>query len=167
MVEGIFPFTTAAITLGTMIVVLTQLDWQLALVALPVCPPLFLLSRLYRPRMRRQSRHVKKLESSALAVVQETLGALRVVKAFGQEARETERFVRRSTEGVVARLRLALMEGGYGALVGLISALGTAGVLLIGVGHVRQGALSLGQLLMEIGRASCREKCRSRWSPYH
>src|SRR3989441_10365214 len=114
MVEGIFPFTTAAITLGTMIVALTRLDWQLALVALTVCPPLFLLSRLYRPRMRRQSRHVKKLESSALAVVQETLGALRVVKAFGQEARETERFVRRSTEGVVARLRLTLMEAATG-----------------------------------------------------
>ncbi len=151
MVEGVIPFITAAITLGTMIVVMARLDWQIALVALTVCPPLFLLSRLYRPRMRRQSRQVKKLESSALAVVQETLGALRVVKAFGQEARETERFVRRSTEGVVARMRLTLMEGGYGVLVGLISALGTAGVLLIGVGHVRQGALSLGQLLMVLG----------------
>ena len=148
MVEGIIPFITAAITLGTMIAVTARLDWQLALVALTVCPPLFLLSRLYRPRMRRQSRHVKKLESSALAVVQETLGALRVVKAFGQEARETARFVHRSTEGVAARIRLALMEGRYGTLVGLTSALGTAAVLLIGVGHVRQGVLSLGQLLM-------------------
>src|SRR3989442_4475423 len=114
MVEGIIPFITAAITLGTMIVVMTRLDWQLALVALTVCPPLFLLSRLYRPRMRRQSRQVKKLESSALAVVQETLGALRVVKAFGQEARETERFDRRSRKGAAARMRLRLMEGGYG-----------------------------------------------------
>src|SRR5437899_645416 len=151
MVEGIIPFVAAAVTLVMMIAVTLRLDWQLALVALGVSPPLFVLSRLYRPRMRRQSRQVKKLESSALAVVQETLGALRVVKAFGQEARETERFVRRSTEGVVARMRLTLMEGGYGVLVGLISALGTAGVLLIGVGHVRQGALSLGQLLMVLG----------------
>ena len=151
MVEGIIPFVTAAITLGTMIAVTARLDWQLALVALTVCPPLFLLSRLYRPRMRRQSRHVKKLESSAIAVVQETLGALRVVKAFGQEARETERFVHRSAEGVAARIRLALMEGGYGTLVGLTSALGTAAVLLIGVGHVRAGVLSLGQLLLVLG----------------
>src|SRR5881296_4037916 len=151
MVEGIIPFISAAITLGTMIVVTARLDWQLALVALTVCPPLFLLSRLYRPRMRRQSRQVKKLESSALAVVQETLGALRVVKAFGQEARETERFVHRSTEGVAARIRMSLMEGRYGVLVGLTSALGTAAVLFIGVGHVRQGALSLGQLLMVLG----------------
>src|SRR6184192_918071 len=148
MVEGIIPFVAAGITLAMMIVVMMRLDWQLALVALGVSPPLFVLSRLYRPRMRRQSRHVKKLESSALAVVQETLGALRVVKAFGQETRETDRFVRRSTEGVSARIRLALMEGRFGVLVGLTSALGTAAVLLIGARHVGEGVLTLGQLWM-------------------
>src|SRR5438874_2831544 len=151
MVEGIIPFVAAGITLAMMIVVMTRLDWQLALVALGVSPPLFVLSRLYRPRMRRQSRHVKKLESSALAVVQETLGALRVVKAFGQEARETGRFVHRSQEGVTARIRLAFLEGGYGVLIGLVTALGMAAVLLIGVGHVRSGVLTLGQLLLVLG----------------
>src|SRR5690625_4588760 len=29
------------------------------------------------------------------------------------------------------------------------------------IGHLRGG------LAMEIGRASCRKECRSRWSPYH
>src|SRR5213596_2447410 len=150
MVEGIIPFVAAAVTLVMMIVVTLRLDWQLALVALGVSPPLFVLSRLYRPRMRRQSRHVKKLESSALAVVQETLGALRVVKAFGQESRETDRFVHRSTEGVAARIRLALMEGRYGVLVGLTSVLGTAAVLFIGVRHVVAGVLTTGELWMAL-----------------
>src|SRR6266478_1214394 len=118
MVEGIVPFVAAAVTLAMMIVVTLRLDWQLALVALGVSPPLFMLSRLYRPRMRRQSRQVKKLESSALAVVQETLGALRVVKAFGQESRETDRFVHRSTEGVAARIQsyLASAERAFALL---------------------------------------------------
>src|SRR5881409_2432304 len=150
MVEGIIPFISAVITLGTMIVVTARLDWQLALVALAVSPPLFVLSRLYRPRMRRQHRHIKKLESSALAVVQETLGALRVVKAFGGEQRETDRFAQRSREGVAARIHMALMEGRYGLLVGLTTALGTGVVLLIGVQHVRANLLSLGQLLMAV-----------------
>src|SRR6266702_1245970 len=150
MVEGIIPFVAAAVTLVMMIVVTLRLDWQLALVALGVSPPLFVLSRLYRPRMRRQSRQVKKLESSALAVVQETLGALRVVKAFGAEARETDRFAERSREGVAARIRMALMEGRYGLLVGLTTALGTGAVLLIGVQHVRANVLTLGQLLMAL-----------------
>ncbi|PYO64231.1 MAG: hypothetical protein DMD70_01980, partial [Gemmatimonadetes bacterium] len=150
MVEGIIPFITAAITLGTMIVVTARLDWQLALVALAVSPPLFVLSRLYRPRMRRQQRHIKKLESSALAVVQETLGALRVVKAFGGEQRETDRFAQRSREGVAARIRMALTEGRYGLLVGLTTALGTGAVLFIGVQHVQANILTLGQLLMAV-----------------
>jgi ATP-binding cassette subfamily B protein len=150
MVEGIVPFITAAITLGTMIVVTARLDAQLALVALAVSPPLVLLSRLYRPTMRRQHRHIKKLESSALAVVQETLGALRVVKAFGGEQRQTDRFAQRSREGVAARIRMALMEGRYGLLVGLTTALGTGAVLLIGVQHVRANLLTLGQLLMAV-----------------
>src|SRR5205809_356931 len=150
MVEGIIPFISAAITLGTMIVVTARLDWQLALVALAVSPPLFVLSRLFRPRMRRQHRHIKKLESSALAVVQETLGALRVVKAFGGEQRETDRFAQRSREGVAARIRMALTEGRYGLLVGITTALGTGAVLVIGVQHVRANVLTLGQLLMAL-----------------
>ena len=151
LVDGAIPFVSAAITVITMWIVTANLDRQLAIVALAISPPLFFLSRLYRPRMRRQSRQVKKLESSALAVVQETLGALRVVKAFGQEARETGRFVHRSREGVAARIRLAVLEGGYGLLIGLVTALGMAAVLLIGVGHVRAGTLTLGQLLMVLG----------------
>src|SRR5216117_4084168 len=150
MVEGIIPFISAAITLGTMIVVTARLDWQLALVALAVSPPLFVLSRLFRPRMRRQHRHIKKLESSALAVVQETLGALRVVKAFGGEQRETDRFAQRSREGVAARIRIALTEGRYGLLVGITTALGTGAVLFIGVRHVQANLLTLGQLLMAV-----------------
>lgn len=147
-VDGIIPFVSAVISLITMIAVTARLDWQLALVALTVAPVLFLLSRVFRRRMRSQSRAVKKLESSALQVVQEILGALRVVKAFGQERRETERFAGRAREGLAARLRLALIEGRFGLAVGLTTATGTAAVLYLGVGHVRSGVLTLGELLM-------------------
>src|SRR5256886_5871379 len=102
---------SAAITVVTMCVVTAQLDRQLALVALTICPPLFFLSRVYRPRMRRQSRRVKKLESTALAVVQEALGALRVVKAFGQEAHETARFVHPSREAMTELVGICLLPG--------------------------------------------------------
>ena len=55
-----------------------------------------------------------------------------------------------SNEGMSARLRLALLEGRYGMLVGLTATLGTAAVLLIGVRHVQEGVLTLGQLLMAL-----------------
>src|SRR3989475_5548358 len=131
-----------------MIVVTARLDWPLALVALSVCPPLLILSRIYRWRMRKQSQHVKKLEAATLAVVHETLGALRVVKAFGQEARETDRFVRRAREGMAGRIHLALLEGRFGVLVGLTAALGTATAFLIRVRHGHARFLPLVQLLL-------------------
>src|SRR2546430_11993830 len=150
MVEGIIPFITAAITLGTMIVVTARLDWQLALVALAVSPPLFVLSRLYRPRMRRQHRHIKKLESSALAVVQETLGALRVVNAFGREQRETDPVAQPSREGVAGRNPQTLPERRHGRLGGGPTSALAGAVLFIGVRHVQANLLTLGQLLMAV-----------------
>jgi ATP-binding cassette subfamily B protein len=147
-VDGIIPFVTAGCTLAGMIYLIVRIDWQLALVALAVAPVLFLISWAYRPRLRNQARAVKTLESSALSVVQEVLTTLRIVKAFGQEGREQERLVRRSREGMSARLRLLVVEGGFGLLVSLATALGTAAVLFIGTRNVKAGVLTLGDLLL-------------------
>src|SRR5438132_488034 len=148
LIDGVIPFISATVTLVGMIYVMTRIDWQLALVALAISPGLVVTGRIFRRRLRRHSREAKKLESSTMSIVQEVLGALRVVKAFGQEAREEERFIRRSTEGVKVRLRLASLEGSFNVLVGLASAAGMAAVLLIGVRHVGAGVLTLGELLM-------------------
>ncbi|HSR34435.1 MAG TPA: ABC transporter ATP-binding protein [Anaerolineae bacterium] len=147
-IDGIIPFITATITLVSMLYITFRLDWQLALVALAVSPVLFFVVRIYRLRLRRQSRQLKKYESATLSVVQEVLTAVRVVKAFGQEDREQERFVRRSNEGLQARIRVSLAEGGLGLLLGLTTAIGTAMVLFIGVRNVQAGTLTLGELLL-------------------
>jgi ATP-binding cassette, subfamily B, bacterial len=101
--------------------------------------------------MRVQSHEVKRLESSALGVVSEALGAARVVKAFSQEDREEGRFVEHSQRSMNAKLRLALSEGGFGVAVAGITACGTALVLLIGAFEVRRGDLTLGELLLVTG----------------
>src|SRR5213596_2218382 len=148
LIDSVIPFISATVTLVGMIYVMTRIDWQLALIALAISPGLVVTGRIFRRRLRRHSREAKKLESSTMSIVQEVLGALRVVKAFGQEAREEERFIRRSMEGMKVRLRLASLEGSFNVLVGLATAAGMAAVLLIGVRHVGAGVLTLGELLM-------------------
>ena len=103
LIDGALPLVTAVLTLCLMLVVTLWLDWELGLVALTVVPVLLFVSGRYKRRLRQQSREVKKLESDALAVVQEVLTVLRVVKAFGQEDREQDRFLRHSREGMRAR----------------------------------------------------------------
>ena len=147
-VDGFIPLATAGITLVAMIIVTARMDWQLALVALAISPILVGLIRVYRQRLRNQSREVRRLETSALSVVQEVLTAIRVVRAFGQESREEKRFVDQSTDGMRARLRLALGEGGFGLVVNMTTSIGTATILFIGVLHVQSGVLTLGDLLL-------------------
>jgi ATP-binding cassette subfamily B protein len=149
-IDGLIPCATSGFTLVAMLYVTMRIDWRLASVALAVAPVLFHWSNTYRPRLRRQSREVKRLESSAMSVVQEVLSVVRVVKAFGREDYEQDRYLRRSTEGVRAKMSLALVEGTYGLLVGLTTALGTAAVLWIGVQHVQTGLLTVGDLLLVI-----------------
>jgi ATP-binding cassette subfamily B protein len=151
LIDDVLPLVGAALTVALMFSVTLWLDWQLGLVAAVVAPVLLFLSGRYKRRLRQQSREVKRLESGALAVVQEVLSALRVVKAFGQEDRERDRFLRHAREGMHARLRLLLAEGGYGMAVRMTTALGTAAVLFLGVAHVQSGALTLGGLVLVLG----------------
>ncbi|UCG22973.1 MAG: ATP-binding cassette domain-containing protein [Chloroflexota bacterium] len=150
-IDGVTPFVSATVTLAAMLIVMFRLDWQLALVALLISPILFFIARLYRRRLRQQSRQVRRVESSALSVVQEVLASLRVVMAFGQEDREQQRFEQQSSMGMGARLRYTLSEGTVGLLLAMTIALGTAIVLYLGVRHVFIGIITLGQLLLIMG----------------
>ena len=151
IVESVFPSITAGFSLAVTLLVTARIDWQLALGALAITPLLYFMNQHYRKRLRASWHDVKKLETSALSVIQEVLGALRVVKAFGQEAREHERFRRRSDEGRWARLRLTMAEGAFSLRVSVLIAVGTAVVLYVGVRHVQTGVITLGELLMVMG----------------
>ena len=147
-VGGMIPLLTSAITLAALIGVTAGIDGELALVGLAITPSLYLLTRLSRRRLRQRWSQLKDDESLALGVVQEALTALRVVKAFGREEHEGDRFVRRSTATLRGHVALARIEGGFDLLVGLTLASGTAAALYLGVRHVQSGALSLGELFV-------------------
>ena len=149
-IHGAIPLLTSAITLLSMLYVTACLDWQLALVAMSIIPFLMAIPKIYDYRMRGQYTSVKELESSSLGIVHEVLTALRVVKAFGREDHEQERFVAQSTAGMGARIRLAFAESAFGLLSNVITAIGTALVLYIGVRSVLVSRLTLGELLMVI-----------------
>jgi len=149
-IHGAIPLLTSAITLLSMLYVTACLDWQLALVAMSIIPFLMAIPKIYDCRMRGQYTNVKELESSSLGIVHEVLTALRVVKAFGREDHEQERFVAQSTAGMGARIRLAFAESAFGLLSNVMTAIGTALVLYIGVRSVLVSRLTLGELFMVI-----------------
>jgi ATP-binding cassette subfamily B protein len=147
-IQGLIPLASAVATLVGLIYVTLRVDVSLALVALTITPVLFLLTFASSWLVRRHSLTLKELDSKAMSVIQEVLGCIRVIKAFGQEDREHERFVRRSSKRVSGQIKLALWQAAFNVLIGLTIAGGTASALYIGVQHVRAGILSVGSLLV-------------------
>jgi ATP-binding cassette subfamily B protein len=150
-VAGLIPFFTAIVTVAGMIYVTARIDWQLALVSLAVAPGLFLAMRVYRKRLRAQWHDAKRLESSALSVIQESLEALRVVKAFGGEDRARDRFADSAAASMRAKIGLSFVEGGFGIVVGATIGVGMGTVLFLGTRHVVAGTMTLGELVLVMG----------------
>ena len=148
MIYGVGPFCSAIISLLAMFMVLWLISWKLALVALAVTPLLVLIPRFFKGLGAQRYRQVKEQEADALQVVQEVLTAIRVVKAFGREDDEQERFLHRSRSTVRAKLRLAIAESGLSGSIKLTTALGAAVVLYFCARDILTGSLTAGHLWM-------------------
>ncbi len=147
-IYSVIPLVSSIAMLVAMIVVTASINLQLAFIALGVCPVLFLMARIYNSRMRDKYIDVKEMESGVLNIVQEVMAGVRLVKAFGREEKERNRFVDHSDKTVRARVKLSFAEGMFGLLINLGMALGTAAVLFIGIRNVQTGNLTIGELLM-------------------
>ena len=148
IIQGLIPITTAVVTLFAMIGVTAQIDGTLTLIALAACPVLYLVTKYFRHRLRTRWSDAKAMESRVLGVVQEVLSSLRVVKAFGRESWEVQRFKQRARQGLQAKLVAVTSEGVFSLLIGVTVAAGTAAVLYVGVRHVQAGSLTLGNLVL-------------------
>jgi ATP-binding cassette subfamily B protein len=148
LMNGILPLVNAVLTFAGMIYVTLRIDWQIAAVSLAVAPVLFFLSRKYSQRLRTEWAELRERDSVAMSVIQETLGSVRVVKAFGQEDREHGRFLEHSGKYVRGQMRLSVLQSSFYVFVGMTVAAASAAALFLGARHVRAGALSIGSLLL-------------------
>ncbi|MBU1821882.1 MAG: ABC transporter ATP-binding protein/permease [Bacteroidetes bacterium] len=150
LLNQLSPLLSAFITLVSMIGVMLFINWRFALIALCVIPPLYFLSSVGSRRMRKEWYKVKDAESSAISVIHEVLGSLRVVKAFGQEENESERFSMRSGEAVEGQVRMARLGAFFQFLTGMTLTIGTALFVYMGAYYVQAGQMTLGDLTLVI-----------------
>src|SRR5947207_8150266 len=148
LVHGISPFITSAATIVSMIYILGRMNGLIAIIALAVAPILFVMAEFYRRKVRTRWRELRQVEVASMSVLEETLGAIRVVKAFGQEQRQHRDYMEKARSGIRRHVQLTLYDSSFSALVGMTIACGNAAVLFFGVQQVLAGALTLGQLLI-------------------
>ncbi len=109
----------------------TFLSWQLTLVAMIAGPPAFILIRTFGRIMKRASKRVLESWSKMLAVLEETLTGIRVVKAYTMESSERKRFFRVNRKLLKEQRRIARVDA---ATPPTVEALGiTAGIIAAGI----------------------------------
>ncbi|WP_077002903.1 ABC transporter ATP-binding protein [Variovorax sp. KK3] len=134
------------VTIVFMLVLMVWLDWDFTLIALAAMPLLiFFVFRLKRV-MKTVSREVRARQSDIMAVVQEGLGSVRTIKAFGRQDLEAARMAAASRASTDAALKARKLKSVLSPAVALVVALCTGVVLWKGTALVVAGTMTIGAL---------------------
>jgi len=136
------------LTLTGMLAVMFALNWKFTLVALAATPLLAVAVYRLRTAIKAATHDVRRKQGELVSIVQEGLGAIRLVKAFAQGRYERERLSAKSMENVEAALRARRVRSMLGPIVTVMTAVGTAGVLWFGAGLVLEEAMTAGALVV-------------------
>lgn len=94
-----------SVSLGVYLLLLFQLNWRLASAILLLAPPVAWLTTTFNRRLRRHIDSRQESGAEMLDVAQEALSSQRVVKAFGMEDYESQRFGRAARQQMADQLR--------------------------------------------------------------
>jgi ATP-binding cassette subfamily B protein len=149
VMNGMMPLLSSTITLVSMFWIMLTMDWTLALLALPVCFPLYLTIGWLNRRIHGHATASREAESALYSSTERTIGAVKLVQAYGREDRVIADFRRDSERSLSLTLRLYNTQTVYGWLVDSLLAMGTAGIVYFGTKHVFSGQLKgPGELLV-------------------
>src|SRR5213075_2118821 len=89
----------------------------------------------------------QEIEGRVYNIVEQTFSAIPAVQAFGREELNDQRFKHATRDTLAAALSLTNVQLQFKILIGLATAVGTAGILWVGTQHALRG-LSIGGILL-------------------
>ncbi len=127
-----------------LVVVIFQLDWEMALLAFGVLPFAFLPLIRFGRRIRKISTRGQEATAEMTAFLHETIAGAKIVKAFGMENYEKERFYARSQRLYKFDMREAKIDELTSPLMEFIGGVGMAAAIFYGGYRVLNGNLTPG-----------------------
>ena len=134
------------ITIVFMIGLMFWLDWDFTLIALAITPFLLMAVMHFKKAVKEVTRTVRARQSEVVAVVQEGLGSVRAVKAFGRQDLEIAHLEAASHATVEAALRARQVKSLLSPMVSIVVAICTAIVLWRGTALIVAGTMTAGAL---------------------
>jgi ATP-binding cassette, subfamily B, multidrug efflux pump len=127
--------------------IMVSIDARLTLLSLIPLPFVSISVKFFGSAIHRRFEQIQAQLSDVSAVAQESLSGVRVVRAYGQEAAELERFRRSNEEYVARNRRLIVLQGFFFPSMAFFLGLGALVVLWAGSGEVIRGRITLGQFV--------------------
>ena len=116
------------------------ISWRLALITLVVLPPIVLLMAQIGRRLRKRSARLQERMADITSTLEESIAGMRVVKAFGMEDYERERFFRHTWNYFRTSIRLEVLSAMAGPLVEYLGLIGVVAILWYGGRQVILGS---------------------------
>ncbi|MGJ6124677.1 ABC transporter ATP-binding protein [Mycolicibacterium sp. Y3] len=141
---------TDLLTIFGMLVVMLWLQWDFTLVALAVAPLLLLFVSRIRKAVKAATHEVRRRESDIVAVAEEGLQSIRVVKAFDREDLQERQLALAGQQAVDAALNARRVKSVVSPIVAVVVSACTALVLWRGSALILAGAMTAGTLTVFI-----------------
>jgi len=138
---------STVLTFVVAIVLMVSIDPWLTLVALIPLPFVTVVVKYFGTAIHNRFEKIQEQLSDISAIAQESLAGVRVVRAYGQEAFEIERFRVANAEYVHRNRALIRLQGFYFPSMGLLMGIGALLVLWLGSRRVVAGQMTIGELV--------------------
>ena len=131
-------------TLLAISVLMLVTDWRLALASFAVIPFVYLVSHVFRAKVRDSYRDIRGRIARINAYLQERITGMRIVQLFGRERTEAERFDELNRGHLDANLESITYYALYFPAIEVLTSIALASLIVAGAHRVEVGTLTVG-----------------------
>jgi ATP-binding cassette, subfamily B, bacterial MsbA len=135
------------VTIAALLAILLWSNWKLTLVAFVVIPPIALVVRAFSTRLRVMSREGQRAIGGLAEVLDEAIANQRVVRVFGGQAYESERFEHAGQTVRRFNMKHAVAAAGTVPATQLIVACAIAAIVYFAAGQAFAGSTDVGRFV--------------------
>ncbi len=134
-----------SLTLAGLIALVFYTDWKLATLAFLVLPLIVFPMAFLGKKIKQNSGRGQRAMGELTKVLQEALAGIKVIKAFGSEEYERERFVKENRKFYHFIRKVIKYDSASSPTVELVSYIGIGGVMWYGIQRVLAGSMTQGE----------------------
>jgi len=141
---GLLDVTWGVMNIATATYFMIKINWRLGLIVLAIMPILVVVAAQFKKKIIVEYREVRKINSKITGAYNENITGVRVIKAFGREARNMNEFGELTSEMYRAGYRAAWLSALFLPTVQIISALALGSIVWYGGLQAAVGNLTIG-----------------------